>query len=109
MSPGETTYEGQCYCGAVKIEVTGDAVGAGYCHFINNVAERFALFETAEIVGKQRDQRLNVSVGETLAQIDSDVIAQQQIRRPEPALDQRNGTGRRDAEHARSSLYPHSG
>jgi hypothetical protein len=25
-------YEGQCYCGAVKIVVTGEALGAGYCH-----------------------------------------------------------------------------
>ena len=32
MSEDEKTYEGQCYCGAVKIAVTGDAVGAGYCH-----------------------------------------------------------------------------
>jgi hypothetical protein len=26
------TYTGQCFCGAVEIEVTGDAVAAGYCH-----------------------------------------------------------------------------
>jgi hypothetical protein len=32
MSDQEQTYEGQCYCGAVKITVTGDAEGAGYCH-----------------------------------------------------------------------------
>jgi hypothetical protein len=32
MSPDEKTYGGQCYCGAVKIVVTGDPVGAGYCH-----------------------------------------------------------------------------
>ena len=32
MSQDEKTYEGQCYCGAVKIVVTGDSVGAGYCH-----------------------------------------------------------------------------
>jgi hypothetical protein len=32
MSQDEKTYEGQCYCGAVKIVVTGDPVGAGYCH-----------------------------------------------------------------------------
>ena len=32
MSQDEKTYEGQCYCGAVKITVTGDPVGAGYCH-----------------------------------------------------------------------------
>jgi hypothetical protein len=31
----EKTHEGQCYCGAVKIAVTGDAVGAGYCHCKN--------------------------------------------------------------------------
>ena len=28
----EKTYDGQCYCGAVTIEVTGDPEGAGYCH-----------------------------------------------------------------------------
>ena len=32
MSPDEKTYEGECYCGAVTIEVTGDPEGAGYCH-----------------------------------------------------------------------------
>ena len=32
MSQDEKTFEGQCYCGAVKIVVTGDPVGAGYCH-----------------------------------------------------------------------------
>lgn len=26
------TYQGQCYCGAVQIEVTGEAAAAGYCH-----------------------------------------------------------------------------
>ena len=29
----EKTYEGQCYCGYVKIAVTGDAVGAGYSQY----------------------------------------------------------------------------
>ena len=32
MSQEETTYKGQCFCGAVTIEVTGDPEGAGYCH-----------------------------------------------------------------------------
>ncbi len=32
MSEDEKTFEGQCYCGAVTIEVTGDPEGAGYCH-----------------------------------------------------------------------------
>jgi hypothetical protein len=32
MSEDEKTFSGQCLCGAVTIEVTGDAVGAGYCH-----------------------------------------------------------------------------
>ena len=32
MSPDERTFKGQCYCGAVTIEVTGDPEGAGYCH-----------------------------------------------------------------------------
>lgn len=27
-----TTYTGQCFCGAVTIEVTGSPQGAGYCH-----------------------------------------------------------------------------
>src|SRR6476620_5428814 len=35
MSQDEKTFEGQCYCGAVRIAVTGDAVGAGYCHCAN--------------------------------------------------------------------------
>lgn len=26
------TYEGGCFCGAVQITVTGDAVAMGYCH-----------------------------------------------------------------------------
>jgi hypothetical protein len=25
-------YEGECFCGAVKIEVTGEPEGMGYCH-----------------------------------------------------------------------------
>ena len=32
MSQGEGTYTGRCFCGAVTIEVTGEPVGAGYCH-----------------------------------------------------------------------------
>ena len=32
MSEDEKIFEGQCYCGAVTIEVTGDPEGAGYCH-----------------------------------------------------------------------------
>jgi hypothetical protein len=35
MSQEEKTYQGQCFCGAVTIEVTGDAAGAGYCHCKN--------------------------------------------------------------------------
>lgn len=26
------TYTGKCFCGAVEITVTGESVGAGYCH-----------------------------------------------------------------------------
>lgn len=26
------TYEGSCFCGAVHLEVSGEAAGAGYCH-----------------------------------------------------------------------------
>jgi hypothetical protein len=32
MSQEGATYTGQCFCGAVTIEVTGEAAGAGYCH-----------------------------------------------------------------------------
>ena len=32
MSADGKTYTGQCSCGAVAIEVTGDPEGAGYCH-----------------------------------------------------------------------------
>jgi hypothetical protein len=35
MSPDGQTYEGQCYCGAVKIEVSGAPEGAGFCHCKN--------------------------------------------------------------------------
>jgi hypothetical protein len=35
MSQDEKTFAGQCYCGAVKVEVAGDPVGAGYCHCKN--------------------------------------------------------------------------
>jgi len=27
-----TTHKGECFCGAVKIEVTGEPEGMGYCH-----------------------------------------------------------------------------
>ncbi len=26
------TYEGSCFCGAVRIQVSGDSAGMGYCH-----------------------------------------------------------------------------
>jgi len=26
------TYQGACFCGAVRLEVTGDPAGMGYCH-----------------------------------------------------------------------------
>src|SRR4051812_43189354 len=32
MSQEQRTYKGQCFCGAVTLEVTGDPEGAGYCH-----------------------------------------------------------------------------
>src|SRR3954469_20195279 len=35
MSSDRKTYEGQCFCGAVKLEVSGDSKGAGYCHCKN--------------------------------------------------------------------------
>src|SRR5215218_5124453 len=35
MSPDTTTYEGQCFCGAVRIEVKGDPEAAGYGHCKN--------------------------------------------------------------------------
>ena len=35
MSVAEKTYSGKCLCGAVTLEVTGDPVGAGYCHCKN--------------------------------------------------------------------------
>ena len=28
----EPSYEGSCFCGAVKLKVTGEAVAMGYCH-----------------------------------------------------------------------------
>jgi hypothetical protein len=27
-----TTFQGKCFCGAVELTVTGQPVGAGYCH-----------------------------------------------------------------------------
>jgi hypothetical protein len=35
MGADAKTYTGQCLCGAVTIEVTGDAAAAGYCHCEN--------------------------------------------------------------------------
>lgn len=32
MNSSEQIYNGACFCGAVEIEVTGEALGAGYCH-----------------------------------------------------------------------------
>lgn len=32
MSTMEQSFRGTCFCGAVEIGVTGEAVGAGYCH-----------------------------------------------------------------------------
>jgi hypothetical protein len=30
---GPTTYEGECFCGAVKVEVSGEPEAMGYCHY----------------------------------------------------------------------------
>ena len=35
MSAEQHQYEGQCFCGAVTIEVKGEPLGAGYCHCAN--------------------------------------------------------------------------
>ena len=32
MSSSEQSFKGQCFCGAVEVVVTGEAVGMGYCH-----------------------------------------------------------------------------
>ena len=32
MGQSTQSYKGQCFCGAVELEVTGEAAGAGYCH-----------------------------------------------------------------------------
>lgn len=32
MNQSESNYLGTCFCGAVELEVTGEALGAGYCH-----------------------------------------------------------------------------
>jgi hypothetical protein len=32
MGQDEQTFKGQCFCGAVTLEVTGEPKGAGYCH-----------------------------------------------------------------------------
>ena len=32
MSQEQQSYRGQCFCGSVQIAVTGEPVGAGYCH-----------------------------------------------------------------------------
>jgi hypothetical protein len=32
MSQKQQSHSGQCFCGAVQIEVTGEPLGAGYCH-----------------------------------------------------------------------------
>jgi hypothetical protein len=35
MSQDEKRFEGRCFCGAVRLVVTGEPVGAGYCHCAN--------------------------------------------------------------------------
>ena len=32
MGDAGSTYEGSCFCGAVRIQVTGEPAAAGYCH-----------------------------------------------------------------------------
>ena len=32
MSDAETSYSGQCYCGATKVTVVGEPFAQGYCH-----------------------------------------------------------------------------
>jgi hypothetical protein len=55
MNAEEKTHEGQCYCGAVKIVVTGEPSGAGYCHCKNcrswsaGPVNAFTLWPTAAV------------------------------------------------------------
>ena len=63
MTPDGMTYTGQCFCGAVTIEVTGDPEGAGYCHcktcrsWSAGPVNAFTLWKTdAVIVTKGEDQ-----------------------------------------------------
>jgi hypothetical protein len=32
LSPHSMTYKGQCFCGAVQLEVSGEPAAMGYCH-----------------------------------------------------------------------------
>lgn len=32
MAQSDQTFKGQCFCGTVELEVTGEPVAAGYCH-----------------------------------------------------------------------------
>ena len=55
MSQDTKRYEGQCFCGAVHVVVTGDAAGAGYCHCAScrswsaGPVNAFTLWQTAQV------------------------------------------------------------
>lgn len=48
-------HEGQCFCGAIKLRVTGEAAGAGYCHCAScrswsaGAVNAFTLWPTAQV------------------------------------------------------------
>src|SRR5262249_62367819 len=64
MSVAENTYAGQCYCGAVTIEVSGEPAGAGYCHCENcrswsaGPVNAFTLWKTDDVKVTQGEDKI---------------------------------------------------
>jgi hypothetical protein len=64
MSVAENTYAGQCYCGAVTIEVSGEPAGAGYCHCANcrswsaGPVNAFTLWKTGDVKVTQGEDKI---------------------------------------------------
>lgn len=66
MSDSEQTYAGQCLCGAVAIEVTGEPAGAGYCHCKNcrswsaAPVNAFTLWKTEQVKVTRGEDKIGV-------------------------------------------------
>ena len=60
------SYKGSCFCGAVEVEVTGDAAAAGYCHCSScrswsaSPVNKFSLWKPATVRVTKGEEHIGV-------------------------------------------------